>query len=851
MNTGITIFGATFAKRVARFARLVAMSIGVLAIASCGGGEGGSTPSPGGVLNFSGTVAVGAALQNVVVSVSCKDGATGRSSPTDSAGQYALSIRASLPCTFQAIEPVTGFVFRSLTDVDGTVNISPLSEMVFVFANGDTAKLVEAKAKLSSLMSGIGSNLEGDPLRTPFAANETGLDKNILDLVEVSSLSSGTISNPYAGLRTVNQALTDGTCLVAPGTGTTFDQTGRPIIPIAVCPKLAVHAHFSQTFTPEVAAIAVELFDAIGAEIDRTLWPAIKGYSNDADWNQLFSEVHIEIQKRYIQYVIGNLISSLKPSDIRSLAKRGVPMVKKIGKELTSKALGQFGTFKKGDLLKIKNIQGIFAGAIGSLVNDEFQDWLISTPLAEYASNIENQSLGGVAAGVYGVAAYGVDVLTDAALVCRASLGSACVVSLYVAIPLDTIKWISKDIAAIEEITKVRSSVRDGAVENSVRFELQTSISSYDELARIVLVTWAKGGATSDIRNLLAGQLSIASALIDQSILFGERAAICTGLVFDGPCNENLDPTLKVLLKQQNLTRLDKMRQRFENYASACTALQKREGEIGISKCLNLINHNSSAPLACEVGLVLTRGECVAPKQDAKVTSANAVNATVGSSSAVVVSGTNLPLTAVLSVQDATCQLPTGNTINGFSQVCTYGGPAGTKTITVKTNTNANGGMVIDSTNSVVVTAAPVTTPGVIVVPPPTATIVIPATAFVRGINVALFDVGYGTDTLGNAPPYGSVANAAEWDIVIPRAGKYEFFANYSAALSRPVTISFNGVGAFTNAMSATTGGWFSVHRQAISQGVVTLPAGAVTMRVARGDVFPHIQGFTLVPVVP
>ena len=128
-------------------------------------------------------------------------------------------------------------------------------------------------------------------------------------------------------------------------------------------------------------------------------------------------------------------------------------------------------------------------------------------------------------------------------------------------------------------------------------------------------------------------------------------------------------------------------------------------------------------------------------------------------------------------------------------------------------------------------------------------TINLPATAFVRGTNVALSANGYGADAVMNAPPYGEAANAAEWDFNVPVAGTYELFAEYAAALSRPVTIAFNGTVKFTNALATVTGGWFPANRQTISQGVVALPAGAITMRVSRSSVFPHIRGFKLVPV--
>jgi Protein of unknown function (DUF1566)/Repeat of unknown function (DUF5648) len=138
---------------------------------------------------------------------------------------------------------------------------------------------------------------------------------------------------------------------------------------------------------------------------------------------------------------------------------------------------------------------------------------------------------------------------------------------------------------------------------------------------------------------------------------------------------------------------------------------------------------------------------------------------------------------------------------------------------------------------------------GVCAVAPVNGNIDLPSTSYLRGLNVALTTNGLGADTLANAPPYNAAANAAEWDFTVPTTGSYELFATYASNLNRPVTISFNGTVAFPNALAAITGGWYPVDRQTLSQGIVQLTAGAKTMRVARGDVFPHIKGFVLVPV--
>lgn len=87
----------------------------------------------------------------------------------------------------------------------------------------------------------------------------------------------------------------------------------------------------------------------------------------------------------------------------------------------------------------------------------------------------------------------------------------------------------------------------------------------------------------------------------------------------------------------------------------------------------------------------------------ATITSVSPPDAVVNTAKVFTVVGTNLPLTAIMAIQDASCTAPVNNTANGFQQTCTPLGTAGTKTVTIKT---ASGGSVIDATRSVNVTAA-------------------------------------------------------------------------------------------------------------------------------------------------
>lgn len=82
------------------------------------------------------------------------------------------------------------------------------------------------------------------------------------------------------------------------------------------------------------------------------------------------------------------------------------------------------------------------------------------------------------------------------------------------------------------------------------------------------------------------------------------------------------------------------------------------------------------------------------------------VTPTVGQLATFTVVGQNLPLTAVFSVADASaCHILTkpARSSTGFTASCTMGNTVGSKLITIKTDTQANGGKVIDATRTVTV----------------------------------------------------------------------------------------------------------------------------------------------------
>jgi len=87
------------------------------------------------------------------------------------------------------------------------------------------------------------------------------------------------------------------------------------------------------------------------------------------------------------------------------------------------------------------------------------------------------------------------------------------------------------------------------------------------------------------------------------------------------------------------------------------------------------------------------------------VSSINPTLATANVPLTFTVVAQNLPLTAVMSIEEATCLTPTNRTTTGFNVVCTMGSTAGSKIATIKTDLQANGGTVIDAATTITVTA--------------------------------------------------------------------------------------------------------------------------------------------------
>ncbi|MDZ7855287.1 hypothetical protein [Sphaerotilus sp.] len=143
-----------------------------------------------------------------------------------------------------------------------------------------------------------------------------------------------------------------------------------------------------------------------------------------------------------------------------------------------------------------------------------------------------------------------------------------------------------------------------------------------------------------------------------------------------------------------------KMQKTMDDVIGSLNSLYEDLGEQLISARLRPYIHMVAD--SCSGGYLLVKGRCyMAPT----VSSVLPIQVVLNQATPFTITGQNLPLTSVLSIADATCQTPTNRTATGFTVVCTPGGAAGSKVVTVKTDTEVNRGEVINPSKSITVTA--------------------------------------------------------------------------------------------------------------------------------------------------
>jgi len=120
------------------------------------------------------------------------------------------------------------------------------------------------------------------------------------------------------------------------------------------------------------------------------------------------------------------------------------------------------------------------------------------------------------------------------------------------------------------------------------------------------------------------------------------------------------------------------------------------------------------------------------------------------------------------------------------------------------------------------------------------------AESFARGnVTVDTTNYGKGIGIIGDSG--NGKLHFAEYDIPIPRGGKYLLQLRYAAAVARPGKILLNGKVVRKTAISQVTGDWFPPGQRWHSEGVHTLAAGMNTFRVQSGPNMSHIDKLRLI----
>jgi hypothetical protein len=163
------------------------MTLAISALVACGGGTN-SGGSPVGTV--SGTAAVGAALANASITLSCKNGSG--SATANSNGAYTATFAFDGPCTITA--SAGAITIHSFAAGAGTFNVTPLTELLLDYIAGQLGTTV------SGLLSGITSNasFQGALSNSTVIANaQAAVVKLIKDTYGITLSSSSFLTTAF------------------------------------------------------------------------------------------------------------------------------------------------------------------------------------------------------------------------------------------------------------------------------------------------------------------------------------------------------------------------------------------------------------------------------------------------------------------------------------------------------------------------------------------------------------------------------------------------------------------------------------------------------------------------------
>ena len=191
---------------------LAGILAGSLLLSGCGNSSGSgsdaeptpSTPAtpeaPISTQTVSGTAAIGAAITDGTVTAICADGSTFTESvTTDANGNWSGEVaNGAMPCALQVTGGNPPVTLHSYATAAGTVNITPLTDLIMASATGQSpadwfanfnGTAVDTSTASTDLLNsfaakGFAIPATGNPMTTPFAADGSGWDGLLDDIGE-------------------------------------------------------------------------------------------------------------------------------------------------------------------------------------------------------------------------------------------------------------------------------------------------------------------------------------------------------------------------------------------------------------------------------------------------------------------------------------------------------------------------------------------------------------------------------------------------------------------------------------------------------------------------------------------
>ena len=333
---------------------LAGIFVGSLLLSGCGSSSGSSSsdtqPTPGNpttpeapvtTQTVSGTAAIGAAITDGTVTAVCSDGSSFTESvTTDANGNWSGEVaNGAMPCALQVTGGNPPVTLHSYVAAPGTVNITPLTDLIMAsatgenpadwFANFDGAAVDTSTASTDLLNSfaskGFNIPATGNPMTTPFAADGSGWDGLLDDIGEaiendtaladydalVTLVKDGNLANlpapPPAEMFSISGTIsgatgtviwetlvagsivqdgedTNGDVTFSPLDGITEDSNWSVVINTAPSGQTCSVTNGSGTLTADVADVTITCSDDVVAPTTYSISGTVSGASGSVIW---------------------------------------------------------------------------------------------------------------------------------------------------------------------------------------------------------------------------------------------------------------------------------------------------------------------------------------------------------------------------------------------------------------------------------------------------------------------------------------------------------------------------------------------------------------------------------------